>query len=902
MSRRSVGVLLVSLLCLPFLLWNWLQHLQILSDRREMLSPTSQAAENWEQFCQRYRYEKDFIILIHDPTAASSSDNCPEVVAATEQLGRSLANDSTFEDVFYKIDSDDFHRQALFFLSKGQLSEIQRLLTSGRGFLQQLANPRGLDGLLKSLQTSPENLDGAPEKPYQNLRDLLPIWNHALKSLNLAIESRGDFQYQSPFGEIQPATDALYGRHVRPGDHLFYLRLVNARTQVVFAQPHLPKSSMSGPRFVTQQAEVFSDLRALDKLKSHISEVRRFYPKLQIFLTGEAALETAELAEAWRDCLWVGVLTLLMLTVSILAVIRCPRALLILTVSTVIGWIWLLGIDASLAPLNILTAQHLIFFGVVSIWWNAHTLLRFAMSRRSMGCTRLAKSAMKAGWKKEILPFSVCSLAMCICLSWNNPSIQTLVAYTALSLAVVALQTTLLLPALVELCMPLGSLPAKRAGVVLKPVSASVSLRLLSFFRASRRVSRLETRLTAVLVLAASIAGFIALPGQTLDSNLLDLPGRGQECLQTENFLQPLGYSSLYGMVTAPSVDESRAVAARLLKNPAVSRVDGLYQLWPSDLAAKRPLISEIRRLSRDLKPPVLESKRSVSELISLRSIFFETSYQLENRCKQELKAEPSENLKEQMRILVRELSSIRIHLDMGNPGPVEAGLSSYQKQLIADLKTCVEFLQAQVEQPPVLERLIPEELRSRTLGADGSAVLRVFPKGDSWNLRDLKAFSAALQAEDPHATGTPFLLLEYLSEVRRSLRIGVTGFAALFTVLWVVLPAWRPITSMVLRSLVFAGIGLGLAAVLGISLNALNVWLWLLSIEVNWLFQLARQSSDRRNWAEPLFLCGGFLAVAASSLLAANHHGVRSCAAVFGLSLVCQVLLEAALGVWKRR
>jgi hypothetical protein len=899
MSRKSTLVLLFAWLCLPALMWNVAEHLQILSDRREMLSPTSSAAENWESFCRRYHYEKDFIILIHDPSAASASENCPDVVAATELLGQSLSADPTFEDVFYKIDSPDFQRQALFFLSKSQLLEIQRLLTSGRGFLQQLANPKGLDGLLLSLQASPS---GGSSKQYLDLKDILPVWNHALRSLNLAIESRGGFQYQSPFGNIQPATDALYGRHVRPGDHLFYLRLVNARTQVVFAQPRFPRSEATGPKFVTQQAEVFSDIRALNKLNIHLNQVRRYYPNLQIFLTGEAALETAELSEAVRDCIWLGILTVIMLTVTMLRLIRCPRALLILLMSTVTGWMWLLGIDASLAPLNILTAQHLAFFGVVSIWWNAHILLRFALSRRSMGCARLARLALGSSCRNEILPFSACALALCLCLSWGNPSVQRLFGYTGLSLVVVSLQTTLLLPALIELCMPLGAQPTSRLGNLARQARTSFSLRLLTYFRVSRRVSRLETQVTAALILGLTLCGFLALPEQTLEMNLLDLPGRGQDFRQTENFLQPLGYSSLYGLVTAPSVDASREIADRLLKNPAVSRVDGLYQVWPSDLEAKRRLISKIQELSSELKPPAFQSKRSVRELLSLRTIFFETSEQLETRCKLELKSEPSENIKEQLRILVRELSSIRNHLDLGNPGPVEAGLSSYQRQLVADLTSSIEFLHIQSDVPPVLTSLIPDELRSRTLGSDGTAVLRVFPTGDSWNQRDLKAFCAALTSVDSKATGTPFLLLDYLSEVRRSLRVGVTAFGALCVVFWIAVPSWRRISSMVLRSLAFAGVGLGLAALMGITLNALNVWLWLLSIQVNWLFQLARESSDRRNWAEPLILASGILAVGASTMIVATHHGVRSCAAVFTLSLICQILLETGLGVWKRR
>lgn len=903
--------LLLQLLICPLLLWSILNNFQLLSDRREMLSAQSQALRDWDQFCQQFEYQKDFIILLHSPSLKDKLDQpeCSErhqLESATDQLGQALEQDQNFANIAYKVDSPVFETQALFFLPPSQLQRLEHTLVEAKPFLDRLAQPLGLEQILLGLNQQPALNN--------NLVQTLGVFSRALRNLNASITERGDHRFESPLNDYEPDIAAIRHQPLSPGSRRFFIVLSSGDTYVVMAhantnqttkQSSNPQSASTKswwwqtPAFsqvAQERAELGTQIQAMEALKAQVGKIQRSFPNLQVYVTGEAALENLELQEGINDIRRTAILAVALIVIVATSLVRCPRAIFTILACCTIGWVWQLGLVSLLGPLTILTAQHLIFYGVISLWWTTHTTLRFLLLQHSAQTRKspahqagrhrsaIALLQVQRSWLREAKPFVIAVLAMWICLGWNHPALATLGFFTLLSLGTTLVQVGWLLPALLWLTFgPRFELSARQRRAPLGQVVA----RLIGHpYTKERRWSQLSQ---AVLILALLI-GLGGLPRQTFESNLLELPGGGENFVTTENFLRPLGYSSMYGLVVARSLEESRQIAKRLVENPDVSRVEGLYQMWPSQLEEKRSQVAKIVALAQKLSPPQQNRERSTQELLQLRELFLTTESQLQRSLKLP-QTDPA--IQQQAQQLLEDLHQVRLKLDIDNPGPVEAGLSHFQKAFLSDLSFRIRFLKAQSTHPPEIDACVPAPLLLRTASRDGSYVLRVFPKHDPWNLQTISEFSRVLKSQGAMATGTPILLLEYLAQVRSSLLYGLSAFMALVLLAFAISPKRRATSAIFVRSCGVAAASLGWSAWLGLSLNALNIWFWLLALQLSWLHCLGRQSSDRRNWAEPFFLTTGLIALALSVWLLSTHLGVQSCAALAALTLALSLVIE---------
>ena len=888
--KRRYLILCLALGLVPLWLWLAWHRFTLLTDRREMLPPSTPAHRNWVRFCAEFDYRNDFLVMAYSLKGSGlrpDDDGYKEVETAVQEMGRLLAQDKAFDDVFFKIKAPALADSALYYVSQKQLAEILEALIAARPWLEELARPAGLFRLFQSLgDSSPSALAG-------RLRPLLKLLTVIMRSLARSIETRGQTPYISPFNEYQAEAEGLLSRHVEPGKSEFFYSLADGKTYVIMARATRPLRQSEG--FGALPADFSTHVRALRSLKKHLSDVKMSHPSVGFFVTGEAALETAEVQDALRDLAYCGVLGFMVLGLGTLIVVRCPRALLCIALANGVAAAWLAGLDSLLGPLNILTVQHWLLAGVTSMWWSFHTVLRFLLNLRSTGNAERAWRAVALSWAPEARWFLGASALLWLSLTVaGGPSLASLGIYCVLALAVVALEIGLFLPALLAISFHHHPFSTTSGKALHEPTQW-----LRSALWSSHRQG-----LTKVLQ-AICILTVLGLPRVTLDSNLLDLPPASMSCKQVENYLQPLRYSTLYAFSVAENRQDATDLRQRFLKLKTVGRCESINLLFPVRPQDKRGLVSSIIKLARLIPHPLPGRPRDAAQLLELNDAFGRSAVRLEQALT--LLESVLPRARELVRGFRAALKQAQALVDLNNPGPLQEGLFRYESALMEDLGSILQLLARQQKEPPDVLSQLPEALKARTLSPEGKVLLRIYPAKDCWNWSGLEEFVGDLRRVDPEITGTPALLYDFFRDVRHGLGQGLTLFLLLgltFTVFsaWlrkkstrIRISAWGP--PRILLPLLAGLYCLGLAGMMGLELNALNLWLWLLSIHLGWLYSLALAASSRRTGGEPVALAGCFLLVAIC-FLTANHEGMKSCGAMFALGIATQILTSFA---WPR-
>ena len=83
-------------------------------------------------------------------------------------------------------------------------------------------------------------------------------------------------------------------------------------------------------------------------------------------------------------------------------------------------------------------------------------------------------------------------------------------------------------------------------------------------------------------------------------------------------------------------------------------------------------------------------------------------------------------------------------------PVEVQQALTTYQEELVGDLRTKLGLLQKNLAATPLTVDDLPSELRARYVGKTGQYRLFVYPAGDIWEFESLGRFARAVQSSRP--------------------------------------------------------------------------------------------------------------------------------------------------------
>ncbi len=407
------------------------------------------------------------------------------------------------------------------------------------------------------------------------------------------------------------------------------------------------------------------------------------------------------------------------------------------------------------------------------------------------------------------------------------------------------------------------------------------------------------------LVLAVTLAGTAVVAcGMTrlwYDHNLLNMQPEGLESVELERKLLAESDQSMWHAISiAESREELLKRKAELLKLDSVERVEDIVSMLPTDHEVKRPLIARIREQLSALpeRPPVIpvDLPEDLGRLMARA---------------QELIARRNPRSRATL-----ELEQARDKLRRMQVSECRTLVSQFQQQMGGDLLSRLYVLKSMANpEPPDLKDL-PDSLTSRFVGVHGVHLLKIYGRGNIWDMDALGKFVHDVRKVDPRATGNPLQAYEASLEMKQSYeKSAIYALAVISLLLLIDLRSIR----YTLLALLPLGIGVaqtfGLLGLLGIPLNPANMIALplLLGISVDEGVHIVHDFLDQRgrysisqSTAVAVVVDSLTTVVGFGSLMIASHQGLQSLGRVLTLGVTCclftSMVMLPALLTWFTR
>jgi hypothetical protein len=408
-------------------------------------------------------------------------------------------------------------------------------------------------------------------------------------------------------------------------------------------------------------------------------------------------------------------------------------------------------------------------------------------------------------------------------------------------------------------------------------------------------------RLMVFLGVAATALCASRLSRLWYDHNLLNMQPTGLESVELERkLLAESDQSVWYALSMAETREELLARKARFLALPSVERTEEIVSLLPVDHAVKTPIITRIHEMLRDLpeRPPLI-----TPDTLEDLGLILE-------------QAQGAAAGATGGRQAARNLEMIRITLRSMQTAACYEALSQFQQNMAGDLLSRLHSLrEISNPEPPQLADL-PASLVDRFVGHNGKHLLKIYGRGDIWNIDSLKQFVSDVRTVDPRATGNPLQAYEAATEMKRSYELAALyALIVIGVVLWIdfrdaryVLLATFPLALSLVQTF-------GLMGLLDIPLNPANLIALPLIVGIgvdygvhivhNFLEQPGRY---RITPATAIAVAVDSLTtiIGFGSLMIASHQGLQSLGRVLTLGITCctitsLVILPAVL-TWVTR
>lgn len=599
-------------------------------------------------------------------------------------------------------------------------------------------------------------------------------------------------------------------------------------------------------------------------VRQHLSALQREQPFVSISagVTGVPVLEADETALSTADATRASVLATLCIAALAIAVYRRVSIPLLIIASL------LLGLAASFAwatlavgRLQVLSVVFMIMLVGLGADMTIHLIARLEvthpdhdhMPRAILNSFRAVGPGILTGSITTALAFAATALT-----PFAGVAELGLIAAGGVLLCTV-ISLSAFPAALILLPSPDKRLRARKGGVSRPFMSGRLNV--------IDRRPRLTIALWSVVLVAITPLALRV----SYDTDLLRLLPDAAESVQWERRLSADDERSVWhAVVVAKSVDEARTLTERLRALPQVSDVSAAGALFPDRLAEKQAILAGI-----PAPPSPLPSADTLDPRIAARQIAQRYT----------------------------DLDASLAHTASALASAPDAGRSALDAAFEDDRITLSQTINALRRAQPAKATELPEALRQQFLGADGSLLLRVFPRaaaaGESvLSPKRLAPFMEAVLDVAPGATGPT-------NQIYQSARVITSAnvYAALLATLAILATLLFDFRSLpnVLCALLPVGVAivvlLAILGGLGIPLNFANTIVAPLILGlgvtagVNAVHRWIQQPAD-----QPAGLAGGAgraitftlatTIIGFAAMLSADHRGVRSLGLVMTIGL----------------
>ncbi|MGI8981018.1 MAG: MMPL family transporter [Pirellulaceae bacterium] len=861
------GALLVTLLAVLITA----NGLRFKTNRLDLLNPQSSYNQRWLRHIEEFDERDDAVIVVR------AED--PVVVATTlEDLAAKLREqDQLFESIFYKRQLDNIKAKGLHFLSEqelqqlaGQVSQAAEIAEATTGTLDPAA---ALAQLNDQLERGPVPQARAQvEQQYGKVVGMLKTAMSGKASLTRSA-SEG-VELNSPRN-----TDRL--KELEPR----YLTAEDGRMGFVLL------------RFKSMEDEFARGGKAVAALRTTIAATRTSQPKAWIGLTGMPVIEYDEMQASQADMFWTNFLSLIGVILLFVAGYGGGRHALLANCVLLVGTAWTFAYATlAIGHLNILSAAFAVILIGLGIDFGIHYVASYLRLRKNGHECKSALITTAADVGPGVVTGGVTAAAAFFMAGLTEfTGVRELGVISGGGILLCVLATIVVLPPLILIS------DEKRPVLDLPEI-----LPAARWFQISLQKPRLVMAV-GLAVTALIAAGLFHL---RYDHNLLNLQARHVESVDIERDIFTSSDESVWFAVsTCNTREELRARKAKLEAQPTVAKTEEIVSLLPSSSPAKQrsiaiihdklvrlkdslPTASPIERVAerRSASPTLAVELTRAARLLSRELPYESPTVAGLTQLAQGMSQVPPEQLREQMTALSTKASPAAL----------------------APLLALLDY----AEPAPPVPLDIPRELTDRFVGKTGKHLLRVYAKGNIWEMDKLARFVADVEGVDPRITGSPVQTFYASRHMQKSyILAGVYSLLAVFGLLLVDFGTIRhSLLAMVPLALGFVQM-CGIIGWLGIPFNPANLIALPLILGIGahdgvpLVHEFRRQRGRFKlsdSTAVAVILTSTTTMASFGSMILARHQGLRSLGQVLTLGaffcLASSMVLFPALLSWLSR
>jgi uncharacterized protein len=696
-------------------------HLGYKSSRLDLLNPKSDYNRLWIEYINEFGDEDDAVIVVE----GAGRD---QVVPVLEELSTSLGREKQlFHAILHEVDLTKIRAKGLHYLPVDQLQTIDHFLDEALpiagGDWSRLQVGKLVGGMAQMLQAALAGVQGL------DLNFAIGQLDHTVDSLLAQFGTEP--HYQSPWPRMPGSLSTL--------SELGSEYLIAKEGKLGFVLL----------RIAVGKEEFARGSEAVDALRDLIAETELRHPNVKLGLTGLPIMENDEMRASQSSMFWGSLLSFVGVVIIVIAGFGGLRHALLANLVLLLGTAWAFGyVTLTVGHLNILSVTFTATLIGIGIDYGAYYVSRYMqLLREGVPCeealletTRSAGPPIVTGALTTAIAFFSAALT-----SFTGVAELGIIAGGGLLLCAVA--QLFVLPPLIKLVdgTRLGQrLPA--------PVPVHKWINPLLKF----------PRVVFCVGLLITLGAGLGVQHLWYDHNLLDMQARGLQSVELERkLLAECDQSVWYALSIADSREQLLERKAKFLernpdgtqKYPSIERTEEIVSLLPMDEEAKRPIIADIaRRLASLPERPPLIAVDTLEELGALLAQVQDTAQRTQNG------ANTARHL-ELLRDAMRRLPASECF----------AKLSQYQQQMAGDLLSRLHTLRSVANpEPPQLTDL-PSSLVSRFVGQNGKYLLKIYGRGDIWNMDALSHFVQDVRSVDPRVTGNPLQAYEASREMKVS-------------------------------------------------------------------------------------------------------------------------------------
>jgi len=830
------------------------------TSRLDLLNPQSDYNRLWIEYIKEFGDDDDAVVVVEGPSRE-------HVVPVLQEISRTLAQkDRLFHAVLHEVDLGKIRSKGLHYLSHEELLGLDGFLAEVGpivgGDWSQLNLGHVTEGMLARLEAERRGVvTGAPGAADAEMERLSG-------SLLAALGDGG--RYQSPWPAMPQSFATL--------SELSGEYLLTKEGKLGFVILRLAHSDDAFTR--TDEAT--------DTLRELIAQTAARHPEIKIGLTGLPIMENDEMRASQSSMLWASVLSFVGVSLLFVAGFGGVRHALLANLVLLLGMAWAFGfVTLSVGHLNILSVSFTATLIGIGIDYGVYYSARYLQLRgehKSCG-ESLVETSTSVG------P-TILAGAMTTAVSFFAAAFTSFVGVA--ELGIIAGGGILLCCVAQLVILPAAIYLMDRSGLgVRMPEPLPVHAWIAPLMKRPRLLLATTLLFTGIVSLGATRLWY--------DHNLLNMQPVGLESVELERRLLAESNQSIwYALSIAGSREELLARKAEFLKLDSVERTEEIVSLLPADHEIKQPIIERIRQRLSALpeRPPRIpvDPPEDLGRLLA-RAQMLVSRGDIRSRTALDL---------EQARDRLRRLSLTECF----------ALVQQFQQQMAGDLLSRLHVLASMANpEPPKLTDL-PESLVSRFVGKNDTHLLKIYGRGNIWDMETLGKFVKDVRRVDPRVTGNPLQAYEASIEMKQSYElaalyalvviVGVLAFT--FGSLRYVLLAMLPLGLGVLQMF-------GLLGILDIPLNPANMIALplILGVGIDYAVHIVHDYKEQHgryrmtpSTAMAVLVDALTTIVGFGSLMIASHQGLQSLGRVLTIGvtacLFTSMIMLPALLTWMTR